>query len=213
MSWINRLLGSLRKDKLEDHLNDELQFHIDARTQEFIASGMTPEEARYQAARLFGNRVLLKERTRDMDTVGWIENLRQDLRYGIRVLRKNPGFTTVAVLSLALGIGANTAIFSLIDAVMLKMLPVKNPEQLVFITWKGKEFPNVQSYTGDDFSSAPGHAYGSSISYPAFQQLRAQNQVLSDVFISADLYNANVNVNGYADIAGGRLVSGNYFSG
>src|SRR2546425_5587504 len=142
-----------------------------------------------------------------------MSTLIQDVRYGLRQLARSPGLTAVVILSLALGIGANTAIFSLIDAVMLKMLPVKNPEQLVFITWKGKEFPNVQSYTGDDFSSAPGHAYGSSISYPAFQQLRAQNQVLSDVFISADLYNANVNVNGYADIAGGRLVSGNYFSG
>jgi hypothetical protein len=83
MSWINRLFGSIRKDKLEDQLDEELQFHIEMRTREFIAAGMTPEEARHQAARLFGNQLLLKERTRDVDTIGWIESLWQDLRYAL----------------------------------------------------------------------------------------------------------------------------------
>jgi hypothetical protein len=75
MSWIRRLRSSFQKQRLEEHLDDELQFHIEMRTQEFIAGGMAPEEARRQAARLFGNRTLLKERTRDMDTIGWIETL------------------------------------------------------------------------------------------------------------------------------------------
>src|SRR5437879_8326325 len=102
MSWITRLRSAFRKSELDDQLDDELQFHIDARTQEFIASGMTPADARHKAARLFGNRMLLKEKTRDMDTIGWLETLGQDLRYGIRMLAKNHGFTTVAVLTLAM---------------------------------------------------------------------------------------------------------------
>src|SRR5437762_1142054 len=134
MSWIRRLRSLIETQTLEDQLDEELQFHIDTRTQEFIATGMAPEEARYRAQRLFGNQLLLKERTRDMDTVGWIETLWQDLRYALRMWRKNPGSTAVAVLSLAMRIGANTAIFSVLDAVLLRSLPVRNPGELALVT-------------------------------------------------------------------------------
>jgi hypothetical protein len=98
--------------------------------QEFVASGMAPEEARHKAQRLFGNELLLKERTREMDTIGWIETVWKDLCYAARMLRKSPGFTAVAVLSLALGIGANTAVFSMLDTLLLTKLAVRDPDGL-----------------------------------------------------------------------------------
>jgi predicted permease len=154
MSWINRLRGSLRKDMLEDQLDDELQFHIEMRTREFVAAGVALEEARRQAARLFGNPLLQKERTRDMDTIGWIETVWQDLRFGCRMLRKNLAISSAAILSLSLAIGACTAAFSLLDSLVLRRLPVRSPETLVDLTYPRD---NDQA---DDFS------------YPLLERLR-----------------------------------------
>src|SRR5690242_16415073 len=130
MSWLNRIAAVVRSRKLERDLDEELQLHIELKTQENIAAGMPPEEARYAALRAFGGVEQKKEECRDADRLRWLEDIIQDLRYGLRQLRRNPGFTIVAVITLALGIGANTAIFSLIDAVMLKSLPVADPGQL-----------------------------------------------------------------------------------
>src|SRR2546427_1938009 len=194
MSWINRLLGSFRKNRLEDQLNDELQFHIEMRTREFVAAGMTADEARQHAARLFGNQLLLKERTREIDTVAWFETLLQDLRYALRMLRRSPGFAVVAVLSLALAIGANTAIFSALDAVLLRTLPVEKPGELV------------------RFSQALPTQEMSEFTYPMFEKFRDHNRSFAGLIAYLGARPFSVVIGGQGEIANTEFISANYYS-
>jgi predicted permease len=159
-----RLRSLFRRKQVEQELDEELRYHLERQIEEQIAKGMTPEEARYAALRALGGVERRKEECRDMRRVRLIEELMQDLRYGLRMLRKSPGFMAVAVLSLALGIGANTAIFSVFDPIVIKSLPVKDPEQLVVIK------------TVDDRGKEDG------LVYSFFKQLRPRTQVFSGIF-------------------------------
>jgi predicted permease len=193
--WM-RLQTFFRRHRFTEQLSDEVRFHLEEQIAENMAAGMSPEDARYAAMRLFGNSTWLKEETRATWGWLWVDEVSQDLRYGFRALRRSPLFTTVAVLTLALGIGANTAMFSLLDQVVLRLLPVNHPEQLAIVRETGNHY---------------GNSYGpNTISWPMFEDLRDNNQAFSGMFCR---FPARVTI-GYGDRAAqisAELVSGSYF--
>ena len=144
-SFWNKLAHSIRslfrREQIETELDSELRFHLESQIESNIRAGMSPEEARRSAMREFGGVELAKEECRDERGTQFLDQLWQDMRFGVRMLRKNPGFTAVAVLTLALGIGANSAIFGLIDTVLLRPLPVPHPNQLFLVQWKSHQEP------------------------------------------------------------------------
>jgi macrolide transport system ATP-binding/permease protein len=139
MARMNRLWNLIRSRELDRGLDEELRFHLDARIRDNIKTGMSPGEARQDAIRRFGNRTLAKELTREADVFAYIETAGRDLRYAFRSLRKTPGFTVPAILVIALGIGANTAMFTVVNGVLLRPLPFPESGRLFLISYGPKQ--------------------------------------------------------------------------
>ncbi len=165
----------LPRDRWEQQMNEELRFHVEQQIAENIAAGMSPQEARRRAIQQFGGAEGVKEACREQRSGFWLETFWADVRYGLRMLRRSPGFAIVAVLTLALGIGANTAIFSVVNAVLLRPLPYKDAARLVIV----RESTRHQSAV--------------SVSYPDFLDWRRQSRSFSEMVA---IHNLNFNLSG-----------------
>jgi predicted permease len=185
-----------KRKQRDQELNEEIQAHLTLGTREEMESGHSRKEAQLAARREFGNETLARETTRDTWGWRWLVDLMQDVRYGLRLLGKNPGFTAVAVLTLALGIGANTAIFSLVDTVMLKMLPVQKPEELMVVGIRSSKS------TGEPDQE---------LTNPIWEQIRDQQDVFSGVFAWSQL-RFDLAQGGESHLVNGLEVSGDYFN-
>jgi predicted permease len=190
-----RLRSLFRRRYVEQELNEELQFHLEQKIRQFIARGLSPQEAHRAAQREFGGIEQSKENCRDTRRVNLIETSIQDIRFAFRMLLKNPGFTATAVLTLALGIGANTAIFSMVNSFLLRPLPIKDPQQFTVLAFQLKK-GNLQT----------------SFSYPELEDLQSQSSsVFSDV-IASGLSEGGLTFNGKTEPLVVNHISGNFFS-
>jgi macrolide transport system ATP-binding/permease protein len=202
MRWYYKLSLRARslfhKQQADEELNDEIQFHVHKQIDDYIAQGMDPKEARYAALRSLGGMEQLKEECRDMRRMSFVENVVQDLRFGTRMLRRSPGFSLLAILCLTLGIGANAAVFSWIEGILLRPFPlVAGQDRMMAITGTDRGIPG-----------APGNS--TDMSWPDFVDL-SKDCKLFDWFIVDRITGTTLSIGNRAEVATGSIVSSNYF--
>ena len=206
----------LQRRHKDQQLREELQFHLSEEMDERQADGLSASEAAWAARRDLGNATLLREDTRSLWSWTLLEQLAQDVRYAVRIMFKHRLFTALAALSLALGIGANTAIYSFMDSILLRSLPVADPSSLVVVQWHAKDVKGpsvIRAMDGTTYKDSAGIISGI-FPYPAFEQLRdASAPVLSSLFAHKAAEGVNVIVKGSAELVQAEFVSGDFFHG
>jgi len=199
-----------RRSRLEDELRDEVAQHIELRRQALVDDGLDPRAAEIEARRRFGNATAIREETREMWGFPSLDTLTQDIRYGARLLRRSPTVTAASILSLAIGIGASAGVFNLADAMLLRSLPVRAPEELLAFQWRSGPTTLYSSLSGNSWGDDAGEG---STSFPleVLRQAQIRRHDGGDVFGFADLNQVNLSVNGVAELGDATTVSGNYF--
>jgi predicted permease len=202
----------VRRDRLEAEMEAEIACHLDALTSDLIGAGHSPSEAARRARIALGAAMVHKEGMRASLGLRWWDELGADLRYGSRVLRKSPGFTAIAAVSLALAIGANTTIFSVAKSLLFDRLGVPHAEQLRMLYWQDTGHGVVHSMWGESDSAPDRGSKVSSFSYPVYRELRAHNTMMQDLF-GYQGAGMNATIRGTARRVQAEMVSGNYYSG
>jgi macrolide transport system ATP-binding/permease protein len=213
-SFFRKLIWLTRRPGKEAELQEELQFHLEEEAEELEAGGLASQEARRAARRELGNLALLQEETRAAWTWTWWEQLGQDIRYACRTMSANKSFSALAIVSLALGIGANAAIFSFMDSILLRSLPVPDPQSLVILSWHTPrpEFHGT-NFHDESYDDPKGGYIGGTFAYPAFELLQKNQTVFASVFGYQGAGRPNLTFRGQADVADAEYVSGSYFDG
>jgi predicted permease len=219
ISVFRKLRWWLDRRRREDELREELQFHMTEEAEQRQAEGLSTDAARHAARLDLGNPTVVKEDARALWSWVLVEQLAQDIRYGLRGMRKNRMFTALAALSLALGIGANTAIYSFMDAILLRSLPVSDPASLAVVKWRsrpttidGHQFV-LHAIDGSTYRDSGG-VTAAIFPFPAFENLHdVSPKVLSSLFAYKQVGSLNLSINGEAELAGGEYVSGDFFRG
>jgi predicted permease len=216
LQFLSRLRGLFGQGKANREFGDEVETHIELLSERLVRQGMSREDAVWGARRQFGNTALLEQRNREARALLWPSTVFQDVRYGLRILAKSPSVTAIAITSLALGIGANTAIFTLAKAALFDALSVPHPDQLRLLAYTQDERSVVRQDWGDFYTDSQGRTVIASFSYPVYQRLRDRDHSLGDLFAFVDLNqfeHLSATIDGHAQVVSAELVSGNFFQG